>query len=172
MGAVGGAAPKPGLLADANVVIDYANSDIEILTLVGARIGPLAVAASVFNEVRQVTREDCDRLGISVITTTDEQGARALVMESACSFHDRLAFIICQDEGRVCVTNDRGLQELCEANGVPTRFGLGLMIDLVRCGALDPDRALAVSQQIGVTNPLFINEKVLGQFAEALAALN
>ena len=172
MGAVGGAASKPGLLADANVVIAYANSDIEILTLVGERIGPLAVAASVFEEAWQVTREDCDRLGISVITPTDEQGARAVAIESDCSANDRLAFIICQDEGRVCVTNDRGLQELCKAHGVPARFGLGLMIDLVRCGALDPERALTISQRIGATNPLFINEKVLGQFAADLAALN
>lgn len=172
MGAVGGAAPKPGLLADANVVIDYANSDIEILTLVGEWIGPLAVAASVFEEAWQVTREDCDRLGISVITTTEAHGTRAMEIESDCSVNDRLAFLICKDEGRVCVTNDRGLQELCKAHGVPTRFGLGLMIDLVRCGALDPDRALTVSRRIGATNPLFINEKVLGQFAAALAGLN
>lgn len=172
MGAVGGAASKPGLLADANVVIDYAKSDLEILTLVDTRIGSLAVVDTVFDEVRQVTREDCDRLGISVITTTEAHGARAMEIESDCSLNDRLAFIICQDEERVCVTNDRGLQELCKAHGVPTRFGLGLMIDLVRCGALDPDRTLTVSQRIGAANPLFINEKVLGRFAEALAALN
>ena len=172
MGAVGGAAPRPGLLADANVIIDYAKSDIEILTLVDSRIGGLAVVDTVFDEVRQVTREDFDRLGISVITTTEAHSDRAMEIESDCSVNDRLAFIICQDEGRICVTNDRGLQELCKAHGVPTRFGLGLMIDLVRCRALGPDRAMAVAQRIGATNPLFINERVLGQFAAALAGLN
>lgn len=172
MGAVGGADPKPGLLADANVVIDYANSDIEILTLVGTQIGPLAVAASVFEEAWQVTREDCDRLGISVIETTETQHARATAVESDCSFNDRLAFIVCQDRELVCVTNDRGLQELCKAHGVPARFGLGLMIDLVRCSAIDQDRAMAVAQRIGATNSRYINDKVLRQFAAEIAALN
>ena len=172
MGTVGGPAEKPALLADANVLIDYRNTDLAILALVNDRVGPLAVVESVFQEVRRVSATDLEQLGIEIIETSEAQKDRAAAIDFAVSFNDRLAFVVCLDEGRICVTNDKDLQRLCEARGVQTRFGLRLLLDLVAVGAIDHTRAASVARKIQATNSRFINERVVERFLEELAELN
>ena len=65
-------------------------------------------------------------------------------------------------------TNDGALRRLCERHGVATRFGLGLMVDLVAAGALTRRRAMAVARQIQASNPLHINERIIQRFFEVL----
>jgi hypothetical protein len=79
--------------------------------------------------------------------------------------------VTCREEGWTCVTNDGALRRLCERHGVETRFGLGLMVDLVAVGALTQRRAVAVAHQIQASNPLHINERVLARFMAALEEL-
>lgn len=172
MGTVGGPAEKPALLADANVLIDYRNSDLTILALVNDRLGPLAVVESVFQEVRRVSATDLEQLGVEIIETSEAQRDRAAEIDFAVSFNDRLAFVVCLDEGRICVTNDKDLQRLCEIHGVRTRFGLRLLLDLVAVGAIDHARAASVVRKIQATNSRFINERVVGRFLEELAESN
>ena len=69
------------------------------------------------------------------------------------------------------MTNDGALRRLCERHGVETRFGLGLMVDLVAAGALTRRRAVSVARQIQASNPLHINERVLAGFMAALEEL-
>ena len=66
MGEVTNAAPTV-LLADADVLIDYCESDLEVLKDVGRRIGRLAVLSEVLDEVHNLTRRKCANLGIGVI---------------------------------------------------------------------------------------------------------
>lgn len=172
MGTVGGAAEKPALLADANVLIDYRNSDLAILGLVNDRLGPLAVVESVFQEVRRVSAADLEQLGVEIIETSEAQNDRAADIDFAISLNDRLAFVVCLDERRICVTNDKDLQRLCEARGVRTRFGLRLLLDLVAVGAIDHARAAPVVRKIQATNSRFINERIVERFLEELAELN
>ena len=172
MGTVGGSADKPALLADANVIIDYRNSDLTILGLVNDHVGPLAVVESVFHEVRRVSATDLAQLGFEIIKTSAEQNDRAAGIDFPVSFNDRLAFVVCSDEGRICVTNDLDLQRLCRDRGVPTRFGLRLLLDLVDAGALARSRAGEVARKIHATNSRFINERVLRKFLGELAQRN
>jgi predicted nucleic acid-binding protein len=55
------------LIVDANVLIDYANSDPGVLKLVTSHIAPIHVPAVVLDEVEQLSLEDCSDLGILVI---------------------------------------------------------------------------------------------------------
>ena len=59
------------LLADADVLIDYRESDLDVLELVGEHVGRVAVLAPVLAEVRGVTPVQCARLGIEVIDIDD-----------------------------------------------------------------------------------------------------
>lgn len=158
------------LLADADVLIDYRESELDILKLVVQHIGRLVVLASVLDEVRGVTPAQCKQLGIEVVEATTEQLVQASEGESRVSFNDYLCLIACRDEGWTCVTNDGALQRLCQRHGVATRFGLGLMVDLVAVGALTQRRALAVALQIQTSNPRYINERVLARFRSLLTA--
>ena len=156
------------LLADADVLIDYRESEIKILELVVQHIGRVVLLAPVLDEVQGVTPAQCTQLGIEVVEVETEQLVRASEVESRVSFNDRLCLVACREEGWTCVTNDGALQRLCERHGVATRFGLGLMVDLVAVGALTRRCAMAVARQIQASNPLHINERVIQRFLEAL----
>ena len=55
------------LLADADVLIDYRESDLDVLKEVGRNVGRLAVLSEVLDEVRGLTRRRCRSLGIEVV---------------------------------------------------------------------------------------------------------
>lgn len=159
------------LLADADVLIDYRESEFGILELVVEHVGRVAVLAPVLEEVRGVTAAQCARLGIEIVELETEQMMLAAEVESSVSFNDRLCLVACRQEGWTCVTNDGALRRLCERHGVETRFGLSLMVDLVAAGALTQRRAMAVARQIQASNPLHINDRVLARFMAALEEL-
>lgn len=161
-------AARTVLLADADVLIDYRDSEFEILELAGVHVGRVAVLAPVLAEVRGVTAAKCLRLGIEVLDVETKLMVQAAEIESSVSFNDRLCVVACREEGWTCVTNDGALRRLCERHGVETRFGLGLMVDLVAAGALTRRRAMSVAQQIQASNPLHINERVVARFIAAL----
>ncbi len=158
----------PVLLADADVLIDYRESELAILNLVVQHLGQVAVVPSVLEEVRGVTAAQCARLGIEVIEVSTALMLQATQVESSVSFNDRLCLVVCREEGWTCVTNDGALRRLCERHGVETRFGLGLMVDLVAAGALTRRRAMAVARRMQASNPLHINNRVLTRFLDAL----
>ena len=172
MGGVGTVPADPTvLLADADVLIDYRESDLAILGLVGQHVGRVAVLPSVLDEVEGVTATECADLGIEVVAVETDRMLRAVEIESRVSFNDRLCLVTCLEEGWTCVTNDGALRRLCERHGVDTRFGLAIMVDLVAAGVLSRERAEAVARRIHASNPLHINPRVLTRFVSALDAL-
>ena len=108
------------------------------------------------------------RLGIEIVEVETEQMLLAADVESTVSFNDRLCLVVCREEGWTCLTNDGALRRLCKRHGVETRFGLGLMVDLVEAGALTRRRAVAVARRIRASNPLHITDRVLDRFLHAL----
>ena len=163
------ATARATLLADADVLIDFCESgDLEVLALVVRHVGPLCVVATILDEVRQLEPDDCVRLGIQIVEATTEQQIRAARIEARASFNDRVCLVVCRDEGWTCVTNDRALQGLCRSQGVPVRFGLGLLVDLAATQAISRSRAETVARRIQTSNPLHINERVLAGFRVAL----
>ena len=159
------------LLADADVLIDYRQSDFAVLALVGQHLGRLAVLSLVLDEVRGVTATACADVGMEIIEVETELMLQAAEIESQVSFDDRLCLVMCRQNDWTCVTNDGALRRLCERHDVETRFGLGLLVDLVAAGALTRARAEDIARRIHASNPLHINERVLGRLARALDAL-
>ncbi len=159
------------LLADADVLIDYRESELAILALVAQHVGRVAVLPSVLDEVYGVTATACARFGIGIAEVETERMLQAAEIESKVSFNDRLCLVMCREEGWTCVTNDGALRRLCERHGVETRFGLALMVDLVAAGVVTRERAEDIARRIHASNPLHINERVLSRFFGALDAL-
>ena len=170
MGHLNRSAP-PVLLADADVFIDYRDSDLEVLKLVGQHVGRVAVLAPALDQVHGVTRADCTRLSISVVDVAASRLLRASGVDTAVSFNDRLCFVTCREEDWTCVTNDRALRRLCERRGVRTRFGLRLLVDVVAAGAVTPQRAAAIARKMQESNPLHVNERVIARFKDELGRL-
>ena len=59
---------KPaGLVADANVLIDYAESATSILALISLHVATFHIPMPVLEEVHQLSEEDAAGLGINVV---------------------------------------------------------------------------------------------------------
>lgn len=160
------------MLADADVLIDYRDSDLTMLKLVAQHVGRVAVIPPVLDEVRGLTAGRCARLGIEVVEVEMEQMLQAAEVGSSVSFNDRLCMVVCRGEGWTCVTNDGALRRLCKRHGVKSRYGLGLMVDLAAVDVLTRGRAVAVARKIQASNPLHINERVMKRFLSALAKIS
>ena len=61
------------LLADADVLIDYRESDLAILALVARHLARITVLPPVLDEVRGVTATECARLGIEIVEVETER---------------------------------------------------------------------------------------------------
>ena len=150
------------LLLDANVVIDYAITDLAVLGLVARHVGHVYVVRSVLEEVEQVDEGNCERLGIGLVEPSLEQFVAAGEAERGrLSFTDRLSLIVAHDSGWTCVTNDRALRKACRERRVPVWWGLELMLALVRAGELAPDAALAVARAIHEDNTRHLTAEIL-----------
>ena len=87
------------LLVDANVLIDYANTDPTVLSLVARHLGPVHVPRDVLDEVRQLDEEACDRLGLLVVEGTLGQLLEAGAAGGALSFADWMCLILARRRG-------------------------------------------------------------------------
>jgi len=163
---------KPVLLADADVLIDYAIADKTILELVSVHIGPLKVIRQVLETVDQLSERECGALQIEIVDLETEHLLAAGAMSGGgLSFEDRLSLLACRNNGWSCVTNDGALIRACARAGVSVRRGLRLMVELVRAGALVKRRALHIAEAIHIANPRHINERVLVEFRSLLDEL-
>ena len=160
------------LLADADVLIDYRDTDLGIVALVAEHLARVTVVSQVLDEIREVSHADALRLGIDVVEPDIDQLVEAGNRGGRTSFNDQLCFLLCRDEGWTCVTNDGALRRLRKQNGVATRYGLRLMVDLVQARALSVERSISIAQQIHANNPLHINKRVLERFIAAVRRLS
>lgn len=159
------------LLVDASVLIDYCGADLAILALVSRHVARVHVATVVLSEVDDLDESDCAGQGILVVEPTLAQAQEAAAASGKLSFADRTCLIVCRDHGWTCVTNDRRLRDSCKEAGVEARWGLELMLDLVRLGQLPRDNAKRAARRIHELNPVFVPLSVVEAFNAKLDAL-
>ena len=158
-----------GLVPDANVLIDYAESDRKVLTLIARHIAAIHVPSPVLAEVRRLAAREAARLGVEVIEPTLAQATEAARGAGPTSFEDRLCLVVARDRGWACLTNDKALRKACEEAGVRCIWGLEAMVLLVRSGRLAAKRAWITAKRIGAGNP-YITKAILGRFREQIGA--
>lgn len=152
------------LVVDANVLIDYASSDLSILGLAGEFVGTIHVPRPLLEEVEQLDEADCARLGIRLAEASVEQLLEAGAGHGRLSFSDRLCLILARDRSWTCVTNDRALRRACTDISVPVLWGLELMLELVSLRHLTIQGALDVATAIHRSNPRHITAEILERF--------
>lgn len=155
---------QPPLIADANVLIDYVESDRFILGLLARHMGPLYVAVPVLDKVDQLSAGECERLGITLVDPTTEELVEAGEGKAGLAFDDAICVIMARDNHWRCVTNDRALRKACAAEGVGFLWGLEVMLPLVQAGALGAEDACLVARNIQLANPAFITAKIVTEF--------
>jgi hypothetical protein len=159
------------LLADADVLIDFAGTEPSLLALIAQNLGPLKVARQVLETVANLSASDCMRYGIEVVELETDILLEATAGVGRLSFEDRLSLLVCRDRRWICVTNDAALRAECESEGVGTKRGLRLLLDLVHTGHLSKSHALRAAKAIAESNPRHIHAGVLAAFHVDLDAI-
>jgi hypothetical protein len=152
------------------VLIDYVASDLAILALASEHIGRVHVLEQTLATVENLSERECKKQDIEVIDVDTRVLVEAGAKSGPLSFEDWLCLIVCRERAWSCVTNDRALRRVCRKAGIRVRRGLGLMVDLVRSGAISEKRALLVARAIHEHNPHHINDGVLRAFHRAIGA--
>jgi len=152
------------LLMDANVLIDYQNSDLSVLSLVNRHVGEVHVLTTIVKEVEGLDVVDCERLGLSIIEPELDQLKQAAKKRGQLSFPDHLCLLVALEFGFDCVTNDKPLRRACGEEGVSTLWGLEIMTALVRENALPVADAIQTAENIHLSNPFHIPRKLVDRF--------
>lgn len=164
--------PRPKLLIlDADVLIDYANSELRVLGLAARHLGPVHIAKPLLAEVEQLSESDCAALGLNLVEPTLEQLLEAGSQRGPLSFADRLCLILARDQGFICVSNDRRLRKECSTEGIRVLWGLELMVELVRLDRLHADKALRIAKAIHESNPRHISPGIIARFEQRILRL-
>lgn len=156
-------------IADANVLIDYAETSPEILGLVARHLGPVYLAAAVLDEVDQLDEAQCRAIGLTIVDGTLDQLAEASQRGGPLSFEDKLCLILARDNGWACLSNDNPLRDACKAQGVAVVWGLEIMLQLVKASHVSAEKAIEVAEAIHVVNPLYITRKIVDAFRSKVA---
>jgi rRNA-processing protein FCF1 len=159
---------KIALVADANVLIDYANADVSVLSLVSRVVGPLHVPDAVLDKVAALDRNECDQLGLKIAEPTLEQLLEAGDRRGKLAHDDRLCLILARDNGWRCITNDKALRAECVEARVEVLWGLEPMLTLVAESELTTHEAETVAWGIHETNPAFVTKEIVTRFKSKL----
>lgn len=152
------------LIVDANVLIDYAKSELSVLALAARYIGPVYVPSVVLDEVEQLSEEDCENLGLTILEEPVEILLAAGEKRGALSFQDHVCLLLARENECTCVSNDKPLHRACNVEEVPVMWGLRLMIELVGMQQLDKDTAMDIVKAIHVSNPKHITPEIIEEF--------
>lgn len=152
------------LLSDANVLIDYRDSDLSVLSLVVQYVAPVHVVREVVDEVDGMSLARCRELGLTVIEVETDVLLQLASLPRRVSRRDRLSLHVCRENDWICVTNDRPLRRVCEESNVRVKWGLELMLELVSAGALSASSALETAKRIRENNPHHISEAIIQRF--------
>lgn len=154
----------PGFVIDANVLIDYADSDPTILALFSKHIGPIHVITAVLEKVDQLNEADCRRLGLAITEPTLEQYLEAGKKIPGLAFDDTLCLILARDHHCTLISTDKALRSACKKANISLLWGLELMLSLVEKSLLLASQAQKTADRIHTLNPKFINQQVLESF--------
>jgi len=152
-------------ICDANVLIDFIETDEDILHELTLYWAKVYVPTRVLYEVKELSQEHAELLGLHVIETPIELAASGGLSGPDCAC---LHFVL--TEGWTCVTNDKLLRNMCRRGGGTVVWWLEMLILLVKAGQITAARAGVVAEKVATLNPE-ITPSILDTFRKLLLAL-
>lgn len=156
------------LVLDACVLIDFLESDRSILIAIRDHLGEISVVRPVFDEVDSFSEEQAVDLGLHIVDVELDLAIEAANRRGSLSFEDRLCLLLAAREGWTCVTNDGALRKACIDDDVEVRWGLEVLLDLVRAGGLGKREAESIAATIRAQNPHYVTTKIFAAFVAKL----
>lgn len=155
---------RRSFIIDANVLIDFARSDLSILGAAAQHLGDIYILSTVLDEVSGLDENRCSLLGICIFEPELAHLLAAGEKPGRLSIQDHLCLALARENGWTCVTNDRALREACRRDEVSMLWGLQLILELVQRGALSSECALKAADEIHRSNPAHITHEILSKF--------
>ena len=164
-------APRPVLVADANVIIDYKLSDPTILRLASEHIAVLKVPTPVAANVWGWMEADYKQFGMQLVKPTDEQAAEAMAMPETLVYDDWCCYIIARDNKWGCLTNDKRLRRECKRSSISIMWGLDVLVELARVKQLSRQATRVAALALQKNSPAHYNAKLMELFERKLGEL-
>lgn len=149
---------------DANVIIDFRDSDLNILSLFSQKAGQIIVPTLIADEVHRVSNEQFQQLGLQIYEPETSELLLAYSQPGGLSRQDYLCLILAQKYQWSCITNEKLLRNECERNNIKTIRGLRLLIHLYQNKHISQAKADEVALMIQTANPLHITESIIQEF--------
>ena len=155
---------KTAYIIDANALIDYCDSDLQMLSLLSEKLGPVHIARSTFDKVQQLTKTVAKKNRLLIKTPDSETIIAASTVRGSLAYDDRETLLLAKSHGWICITNDKPLRRECEKEGVAVLWGLEPMKILVEHGKVSASKAISVAKTIQTANPGFISDDIVDSF--------
>ena len=155
------------LITDANFLIDCCLMEVPLLETVARVYHEVSVPLPVVGEVEQLDQARLEQLGIQCIDMETAQLLEAAQPIQGVSFYDCCCMILARERRAVCVTNDRKLRAVCQERQVETRWGLEIILDLHRAGALSTHEAHQWGKEMARVN-VRITAAIVAEFERQL----
>jgi len=155
-------------LFDACVLRDFLDADAAILGLIEGFLGRVVVLTTTRDSVNGLTIEHCRILHLDLEEPSDEDFGLAAPRIPGLAFDDRLCIEVSQRRGYICVTNDKRARKELESRGVRHLWGLEILLELVRAGAITKARARKVVLAMQKNSPGHFNEDIVALFMKRL----
>lgn len=162
---------KKKFIVDANVVIDFYNSDISILKLLSEFISPVQISKPTLAKLALFTESLAKSNKIKVVTPPDEIIIESADKKGPLAFDDHVAILLAHTNNWDLITNDKALRKVAKNTGVKTVWGLETMKLLVLNNLISKKRAINTAYKIHHTNPFFITPEILHKFIKLIKSL-
>ncbi|HEX2568171.1 MAG TPA: PIN domain-containing protein [Polyangia bacterium] len=157
------------LVLDANVLIDFCQTERSVFRLVSLHLGEVRVPLPILEEeIDQLGAGEWAELGIVPVEPPLALIEAAVERRAGLSFHDHLCLLVARAHGARCVTNDGRLRRACLSEGIPVLWGLEMLALLVEARGLDLTAADRLARAVQRVNPMYINDRVIDRFLARL----
>ena len=151
-------------IVDANVLIDYCDSNLQMLSLLSQKLGTVHIARSTFDKVQQLTIAEARKNHLLIKTPNSETIIAASAKRGSLAYDDRETLLLAKSHGWICIKNDKPLRRECETEGVVCLWGLEPMRILVEKRVVLASQALAVARTIQSASPGYISDEIIKRF--------
>ena len=158
------------MILDACVLIDICLEDPTLLGLATASLGKVIVLSPILGEVDQLDDVEVERLGLLVVEPEIRLVLEASTRRGGLSFRDRICLLYSRDSRGTLYTNDKALLNAAKSDGIDTRWGLEILLELVVVDQLTHSDASAIAKSI-CDRSRFPSDHLMAAFRQRLCQL-
>ncbi|MBD3219386.1 MAG: hypothetical protein GF310_14025 [candidate division Zixibacteria bacterium] len=158
-------------IIDANVLIDFCDSDLNILRLFSTEIGSVHIGRSTFDKVDQLSESKANKHDLTIIAPSLSIALEAGKKRGALAYDDHETLLLAKEQGLTVITNDKALRRECKKEGVQILWGLEPLKLLTEKAVISVKEACRIATIIHKNNSFYISCEILARFVKQVKNL-